>query len=70
MLNANGKIRYGNLVIPTAQNSKNAEKDIKDFVEAHLDKPREWIEKELEKLIRAYDPCMSCATHFLKVKWS
>ena len=25
---------------------------------------------EMEKLIRAYDPCMSCAAHFLKVKWA
>jgi len=24
---------------------------------------------EMEKLIRAYDPCMSCASHFLKVNW-
>ena len=24
---------------------------------------------EVEKLVRAYDPCMSCATHFLKLKW-
>ena len=23
----------------------------------------------VEKMIRAYDPCMSCATHFLKIDW-
>ena len=28
------------------------------------------IPLEIEKLVRAYDPCMSCATHFLKVKWN
>ena len=27
------------------------------------------LEHEIEKLIRAYDPCMSCASHFLKVNW-
>ena len=25
---------------------------------------------EIEKLIRAYDPCMSCASHFLKIDWN
>jgi coenzyme F420-reducing hydrogenase alpha subunit len=27
------------------------------------------IVMEIEKLIRAYDPCFSCSTHFLKVNW-
>ena len=27
------------------------------------------IEYEIEKMIRAYDPCMSCASHFLRVNW-
>ncbi len=64
-----GKIREVELVIPTAQNQVNMGFDIKQLVEQNLHKPREEIEFEIEKLIRAYDPCMSCATHFLKVKW-
>ena len=30
---------------------------------------QEAIEVKVEEMIRAYDPCMSCATHFLKIKW-
>lgn len=67
---ARGLIKYINLVIPTAQNHVNIERDIAHLVEGNLDLGKGEIEMEIEKLIRAYDPCMSCATHFLKVKWS
>jgi coenzyme F420-reducing hydrogenase alpha subunit len=33
------------------------------------DSAKEKIAFEIEKLIRAYDPCMSCASHFLKIDW-
>jgi sulfhydrogenase subunit alpha len=65
----NGKIRYANLVIPTAQNLLSMREDIRDLVSQLLDQGEEVIKKELEKLIRAYDPCMSCASHFLKINW-
>ncbi|MFH1294937.1 MAG: nickel-dependent hydrogenase large subunit [Candidatus Aenigmatarchaeota archaeon] len=68
-MNKQGKVIYGNLVIPTAQNQMTMEKDIRKLVPTILHLPREGIEHEIEKLIRAYDPCMSCASHFLKVKW-
>jgi sulfhydrogenase subunit alpha len=68
-INDKGLIKYINLVIPTAQNHINIERDIAEFVEEKLDLPKHLLEIEIEKLIRAYDPCMSCATHFLKVKW-
>jgi len=45
------------------------DEDIKKLVQDNLDKEKEQIEFEIEKLMRAYDPCMSCAAHFLKVKW-
>jgi len=64
-----GKVRYANLVIPTAQNQINMERDIKKLVQDNLDKGKEYVEFEIEKLMRAYDPCMSCASHFLKVNW-
>ena len=65
------KVSEANLVIPTAQNQVNMEKDLARLVQECLDagKDREFIQHEMEKLIRAYDPCMSCATHFLKVNW-
>lgn len=69
-----GKVRYANLVIPTAQNLINMKADVKEVVKNICggDTPEkelpEAIRKEVEKLMRAYDPCMSCASHFLKVK--
>jgi len=66
-----GMIKDGTLVIPTAQNQVTMECDIGKLVQDDLqkDKSKEEIEHNMEKLIRAYDPCMSCATHFLKVNW-
>jgi coenzyme F420-reducing hydrogenase alpha subunit len=69
-LTSDGKIRYGNFVIPTAQNQIKMENDIRILVEQMLDKDKHEIQHEIEKLIRAYDPCMSCASHFLRIKWS
>lgn len=68
-LDNNGIIKFGNLVIPTAQNQIHIENDIKEFIPSILGKSKEEITADVEKLIRAYDPCMSCASHFLKVKW-
>ena len=68
-LDKDGKILYGNLVIPTAQNQIKMENDIRTLVSRNLDKDKDFIQYEIEKLIRAYDPCMTCATHFLKVNW-
>lgn len=66
-----GKIKKANVIVPTAQNQINIEKDIAKLVQDNLENmPKEKIEFEIEKLIRAYDPCMSCASHFLKVKWN
>ncbi len=66
-----GKIEFADLVIPTSQNQVKIEKDVGGLVQQKLDEgmKKEDIPLEVEKLIRAYDPCMSCATHFLKVKW-
>ena len=54
----------------TGQNQINIEADIVTLVNGLLpDTTKEIIELEIEKLIRAYDPCMSCGSHFMKVKW-
>ena len=57
------------VVVPTGQNQINIEQDIKKLVQEHLNMPRDKIKMEVEKLIRAYDPCMSCSTHFLEIEW-
>jgi len=66
-----GKIIDVDICIPTQQNVIHMEKDIAKYVEELLAKKlnKEKISLEVEKLIRAYDPCMSCATHFLKINW-
>ena len=68
-LKADGTISGGDIVVPTAQNQINIENDLKKLVQEKLDLPEAALQFELEKLIRAYDPCMSCACHFLKLKW-
>jgi coenzyme F420-reducing hydrogenase alpha subunit len=67
--NADGAITFADIITPSSQNQNNMENDLRQVVQQNLDKPRETIEFEMEKLIRAYDPCFSCASHFLKVKW-
>jgi len=68
-INGEGKITYANVITPTAQNLRRMEDDMKALVPQILDLPRDEIVLTLEKLIRAYDPCISCATHFLEVKF-
>jgi len=71
-LDGKGVVTKVDLCIPTQQNIIHLEKDIAAYVESLLkkDMDRAAISFEVEKMIRAYDPCMSCATHFLKIDWS
>lgn len=64
-----GKVQSGNIIVPTQQNQVIMERSVAQIVEANIAQPKDKIEFEIEKTIRAYDPCMSCASHFLKVKW-
>lgn len=67
-LDDQGLIVNAKIVSPTAQNQKNIEQDIEKFVEKNLDLPNEELAWKCEQAIRNYDPCISCATHRLKVK--
>ncbi len=66
-----GRIDSANLIIPTGQNLANIEEDMRALVprmlEAGLDTQQ--MTQRLEMLVRAYDPCISCATHFLDIEW-
>ena len=67
---ADGMVKEGEIIVPTGQNQINIEEDIHRLVEELVpNMEKEKIAFEIEKLIRAYDPCMSCASHFLKVNW-
>jgi coenzyme F420-reducing hydrogenase alpha subunit len=68
-LDEQGFITSANLIIPTAQNLNNLEHDMHALVPQILEQDREEIRQTLEVLVRAYDPCISCATHLLEVKF-
>lgn len=68
-INDKGMTQFGNIIVPTQQNQVGMEKSVVQVVEQNIEKSKPQIEYEIEKLIRAYDPCMSCASHFLKVNW-
>jgi sulfhydrogenase subunit alpha len=65
--NAKGICTNANCVIPTNQNHGNIELDMKALVPKMLDKTEKEVELSLEMLVRAYDPCISCSTHCIKV---
>ena len=60
-----GTILDATIVPPTSQNQKMIEQDLFDFVTAHKHLPDEELRLRSEQAIRNYDPCISCATHFL-----
>jgi len=65
-----GIITKANCVIPTNQNMGNLEEDMRKIVPELLGtKTQEEITLNLEMLARAYDPCISCATHILDVRF-
>jgi len=66
-----GSIKRGEIIVPTGQNQIIMERAIYQLVEQLLGEAasKEKIINEIEKLIRAFDPCMSCAAHFLQVDW-
>ncbi len=63
-----GKIEKANLIIPTGMNYGNMERDMNAIVPGIIDKSEDEIRLACEMMIRAYDPCISCSTHFLNVK--
>jgi sulfhydrogenase subunit alpha len=65
--NEKGVCTKANCIIPTNQNHGNIELDMKALVPKMLDKTEKEIELSLEMLVRAYDPCISCSTHYIKV---
>ena len=64
-----GILTSANCVIPTNQNHNNIQHDMEALVPALLDRPEDEIRLTLEMLVRAYDPCISCSTHLLQVRF-
>jgi len=65
-----GLIEEANCIIPTGQNLANIDRDMRALVPTILTEPEEQITLKLEMLVRAYDPCISCSTHFLNVEFT
>lgn len=60
-----GLITKAQIVPPTSQNQLSIEDDLRGYVDGRAHLPDEDLQWQLEQAIRNYDPCISCATHFL-----
>lgn len=63
-----GLILSAKIVPPTSQNLKTMEDDLAEFVSTRLHLPNDRLQWQCEQAIRNYDPCISCATHFVRVR--
>ena len=62
-----GTIAEARIVPPTSQNQACIEEDLTSFVGGFLDMEEEALRHRCEQTVRNYDPCISCATHFLRL---
>ncbi len=67
-LDAAGIVRSARIVPPTSQNQAAIQDDLRGFVQERLDFDDERLTHDCEQAIRNYDPCISCATHFLTLR--
>jgi coenzyme F420-reducing hydrogenase alpha subunit len=67
-LNDKGLIQEAKIVPPTSQNQKSMEADLAEFALRNPDLPLDRLTWQCEQVIRNYDPCISCATHCLKLE--
>jgi coenzyme F420-reducing hydrogenase alpha subunit len=67
-INDEGIVLDARIVPPTAQSQASIEQDVRDVVEAHLDAPTDQLQHLCEQAVRNHDPCISCATHFLRLE--
>jgi sulfhydrogenase subunit alpha len=63
-----GRVEFARITPPTAQNLPRIEQDLFALVPQLVSMSQEQATLTAEHLVRAYDPCISCATHFLKLK--
>jgi sulfhydrogenase subunit alpha len=62
-----GRLTEADVITPTAQNQANIEKDLRVSVENLMDEPKKSLGPKLEMVVRAYDPCISCAVHLVEL---
>ena len=67
-VDADGIVRGARIVPPTSQNQAAIEADLARFAPSVLSLPHDEATRRFEQLIRSYDPCISCAAHFLDLR--
>lgn len=68
-LSDEGKVQSARIVPPTSQNQARIEEDLRlSLVQYGLEKEEDLLRAYSEMIIRNYDPCISCSTHFLTLK--
>ena len=66
-LGEDGSIEHATIIPPTSQNQATIEEDLTAFIPQWLDMNDDDLRWRCEQTVRNYDPCISCATHFLKL---
>ena len=67
-VDAEGRVSSATIVPPTSQNQAQIEADLKQLVTQLLPEDDNTIARNCENLVRCFDPCISCSTHFLDVR--
>ena len=67
-IGADGLVAAAAIVPPTSQNQARIEADLAAYLPTVLDRDDAEATRRCEHLIRTYDPCISCATHFLRIE--
>ncbi|MBI1309819.1 Ni/Fe hydrogenase subunit alpha [bacterium] len=62
-----GLVTFAKIVPPTSQNQQQIEADLRDWLPRVLSDDDQQTARDCERLVRCYDPCISCSTHFLKL---
>lgn len=63
-----GKIASAEIIPPTSQNQRQIELDLIRWIPSILSDDEQQVADDCERLIRSYDPCISCSTHFLRLR--
>jgi sulfhydrogenase subunit alpha len=66
-INDDGTILDAKIVPPTSQNQATIEQDLRRFATDHMALDRPQLTWKLEQAVRNYDPCISCATHYVTI---
>ena len=67
-LAGDGSVEAASIVPPTSQNQPSIEADLTEVVGRALSLDDDALRHRCEMTIRNYDPCISCATHFLRLE--